>query len=81
MIVHKRFVPKELAESCLAREEAAAVAYCRRKYPEAIHRVGCYCCYGDGPDLDINYVWQEDGSCIIECDIDFDFSLEDYAAD
>lgn len=48
-----------------------------RILPEAKYRVGCNCCYGDGPDIETRYN-QEGGKFNIETWVDFDFKLEDY---
>jgi hypothetical protein len=52
--------------------------YVQRKYPEAKYRVGCMCCYGDGPNIEERSFEQEDGSWRIDYDIDFDWKLEDH---
>jgi hypothetical protein len=59
-----------------------AKEYCQKYYPEAVERIGCYCCYGDGPDLE--FIWlpkQEDGTMVLECHVDFDFKISDRVID
>lgn len=60
----------------------AGLEYCREKWG-AVHRVGCMCCYGDGPDL--NYQVNEckdrygySDQAYIKFTIDMDFNLEDH---
>ncbi len=44
--------------------------------PEAVHRIGCNCCQGDGPDIDIRHPKvQHDGSAVVEFWVDFDFRM------
>ena len=47
--------------------------------PEAIHRMGCVCCYNDGPDLSIRIDTITDPTkVIIDYYVDFDFKKEDH---
>jgi hypothetical protein len=71
-----------LESQVIERELKMARAYCDKKYPEAVRRVGCYCCYPDGPDLEIMMPSkQADGSMVIECYVDYDFKKSDYATE
>lgn len=64
--------------------ERAAENYCEYKYG-AIRRIGCYCCYGDGPNLELRHEeikdesgFEELNSAVIQCYIDFNFEASDY---
>jgi len=82
MIVHRIVIEKEAMDKVseehyvefIKQQWAEGEAVVKRLVPDAVHRVGCTCCYGDGPD--ITYDWpkeQEDGSFVIEFDVDYDF--------
>lgn len=64
--------------------EKAASNYCSYKWG-AIQRIGCYCCYGDGPNLSTTVEeivdssgYEELNSAVIKCYIDFDFDADEY---
>lgn len=60
------------------REHKAAEEYVSKNHPGAVYRIGCYCCYGDGPDVDFVTVTDDDGGYTIETWINYDFNLEDH---
>jgi hypothetical protein len=58
------------------KEKQSGLEALAKLVPEAVHRVGCTCCYGDGPDIDFGWpVEQPDGSGHIDFYVDFDFEI------
>jgi len=84
MVVYRRVITKEAMAMIpeehyiefVKHEWAMGEAVVKRMVPEAVHRVGCDCCYGDGPDLTYDFPKeQEDGSFTIDFDVDYDFKV------
>lgn len=57
-------------------EYDAALDYVATVLPEAVRRVGCYCCYGDGPDIETKNYRQT-----LEVWVNFDFDITEYVPD
>lgn len=52
----------------------AALAWIGDKFPDAKWRVGCECCYGDGPDIGISGPdFQLNGDAWFEYSVNFDY--------
>ena len=86
MIVHRIVIEKEAMDKVseehyvefVRQQWAEGEAVVKRLVPDAVHRVGCDCCYGDGPDITFSYPEkQEDGSFLIEFDVNYDFKMPD----
>lgn len=83
-LVHKRIINKEvlkqakLPNDIIFREIDFGYNFVKSFLPEAVKRVGCMCCSGDGPDLDTEIDDSDPKQLIINFYVDFDFKLEDY---
>lgn len=83
VVVHERVISSKVmqmptAGEALNREAELGHRFVASFLPEAVRRVGCYCCYGDGPDLECEYQHQKDGSLKMVWTVNFDFRVEDY---
>lgn len=84
-VVHKRVIDKAIQETVSVdafndicrREMDAGMEYVRKRIPSAVHRVGCICCYGSGPDLMSCYDIAPNGDLNIIFQVDFDFEVPD----
>jgi hypothetical protein len=81
--VHKRTVSGILEKSnnfneIYDREIKAGFEFVKSILPEAIQRVGCYCCYGDGPDLTCNLSKDDNGNFVMTYVVNFDFDASEY---
>jgi hypothetical protein len=78
--VHKRIISQSLSDNqeILSMEQRAGFRFVERFLPNAVNRVGCYCCYGDGPNLDIKIETLDNGDLEIIYEVDFDFDASDY---
>lgn len=66
-------------DDIIRHEEEMGRKFIERILPEAVYRLGCICCYPDGPDLDIRYNTVNSKYFDIEYWVDFDFKKdEDY---
>jgi hypothetical protein len=45
--------------------------------PEAVHRVGCYCCHGPGPNLETK-IEENDNEITLTVSVDFDFDASEH---
>lgn len=45
--------------------------------PEAVRRVGCNCCYGEGPDISALVTLNTPEKAIIAFYVDFDFKIDE----
>ena len=82
-IVHKRIIEKaieaqttpEAFDVIWRREIDQGMLFVQKRIPEAVHRVGCNCCYGDGPDLMSQISRLPSGDYEIAYSVDFDFVM------
>ena len=80
-VVHKRVIEKAIQETVSVdgfndicrREMDAGMEYVRKRISSAVHRVGCICCYGPGPDLSCYTSQNLNGDYEIVYVVDFDF--------
>jgi hypothetical protein len=81
ILVHKRIIQKEALDKSpdsFSREIDNGFQFVKTFIPRAIHRVGCYCCYGDGPNLEQESKKLKNGDTEISFYVDFNFNVEDY---
>lgn len=77
-VISSKVMERPEAGEVLNRELESGDRFVASFLPEAVRRVGCYCCYGDGPDLNCEYRPQKDGSVKMIWTVNFDFRVEDY---
>ena len=68
----------DAALDALRREEQMGIKYVQKEHPGSVFRVGCNCCYGDGPDIEIWTKYPEEGGVVIELSVNFKFNVDDY---
>ncbi len=83
VVLHKRIIAADVVKAdidgdIINREREAGYAFIQSFLPEAVRRIGCTCCYGDGPDLTSETKKQKDGSYEIVFTVDFNFENTDY---
>lgn len=79
-LIHARHItPKTLAEipDVYHREMEFGTEFVKSGIPNAVRRIGCTCCYGTGPDLDIIFRNEDSETLVIEFWVDFDFVPEE----
>jgi len=77
--VYKQIIKKDaLTSDTLYREWDDGYRYVRRRIPEAVHRIGCYCCSPDGPDLESNTHILFNGDLEITYTVDWDFCKDEH---
>lgn len=80
VLIHSRKIEKPLQENkeLFNKEINHGKLFIKGIVPEAIYRIGCYCCYGDGPNIEIEYDDSDEKYFIINYYIDFDFNANEY---
>lgn len=79
VLVHQRVIQKDvISNETVNREYDNGYKFVETIIPEAIRRVGCYCCYGDGPDLNSSSEQLPNGDLVLKFSVNFDFDRSDY---
>lgn len=60
----------------LRTEEQNGINYIKTQVPGAVYRAHCRCCYGNGPDIMIDTIYNNDNSLDINFYVDFDFEKD-----
>lgn len=83
--VHKRVISKDLIDPPYNKDQSDAInkfldvgrVWVQVRMPSVISRVGCNCCYPDGPDLTTTRRTLDNGDLEVTYVVDFDFKKDE----